>query len=132
MIELTKDEVFILGGLGITGVLMNELQRSESLIILLQQYRPRNAAGFVAEALYFSAKGDPHTAIEILEESNALEMETNYEQAISLYIHLLHTVGRKSEAYEIAQEILKEGIVTQRHSLDLIQNILKKSTAGNT
>lgn len=126
MIELTKDEVFILGGLSITGVLMNELERSEPLILLLQQYRPNNAAGFVAEALFFSAKGDPATSIEVLEESGAMEMETNYEQAISLYVHLLNVCGRREEAVEIGQAILEDGGMQQQHSLDLIKQVVNQ------
>lgn len=125
MVALTKDEVFILGGLGITGVLMSELERAEPLIVLLQAHRPKNAAGFVAEALYFAAKGESQAAIEVLEESGALEMETNFEQAISLYVHLLSTSDRRDEAFQIAKAIIEDGSMTQASSLEVIEEVIK-------
>jgi len=126
MIKLTKDEVYILGGVGITGILMGELERSKGLVVLLQQYRSDNAAGFVAEALYFLAQNKLDVAIDVLEQTRAMEMKKNYEQAISLYIDLLSRAGREQEAIEIAQEILGSGSMKDKNCLDVIKSVLNK------
>ncbi|MEH6633697.1 MAG: hypothetical protein V7776_23070 [Halopseudomonas aestusnigri] len=124
MYNLSKDEVFVLGNIGIMGVLLNKYELSYPMIEMLQTERPDNAAGFVAEALYLNSLGEFGEAASLLEVSGSLEADINRDEALALYIFSLFHSQQQERAYQLARALLAEETVETEDPIRALSEII--------
>ena len=125
MYRPTKDEIFILGNIGIAGVFLEEFELANPVIRLLQTERPKNAAGFIAGAIQLNQIHDYAGAATLLETSGALQADVNLEEAICLYLVSLLHAGEEERARELAEDFLLEGVVESDLAIRTMSEVIE-------
>lgn len=122
---IDKDDIFILGNIGLVSIDGNYIETGLELMQYIQSVQPQNAAGFVGEAVYHFTKQEYEKGIEVLEESGALEAEEGSDFALALHVSLLHAAGREDDANTLTEAYLEEGMVTQPKALEALETTVK-------
>lgn len=126
---VTKDDVFLIGNIGMMGVIANRGEEIAPMLEFVKTARPQNAGGFIVEALHLYSSGETEAALVLMEDVVSLDMEANRDEALAFHTFLLMQNGKTKEAHTLAQAYLEDQIVTTPEAKATIEEILKLTSA---
>lgn len=125
-VEYTSDDIFILGNIASLATRIGLGEGARSLWELVQEVRPENAGGFLIEAMYLFSTGKTTEAIELLENSGALEAAVNRDEALAFHLYMLQQNGQLEHAYEMGKIYLDEELLQTEAALEAVQIVVQE------
>ena len=122
----SRDEIFILGNIGIYGILLGEFELAHPIVRMLQSERPDSAAGFIAEALQLNVIEDYAGAAQLLERSGALQADDDLEEAICLYLFSLFHAREEERACALAEAFLQGNAIESEVGIRVLTRLLQQ------
>gem|GEM_PF-5176106 len=125
-LSISKDEMFLLGNIGLNGILMGYPKACLPIAELMLKERPKNGTSYIAMAFYHMAYGNIDKALEVIEtDNNGFIVTDGRDELLSVYIHLLYlSENRYEEGLNFANEIINEQLVINKNSLKSIKNTM--------
>lgn len=124
---VSKDDVFLLGNLGMMAVMTGHGEEALPILEFMQEIRPHNAGGFIGEALYHYSKGDTDTAMAMMEETIAMDSEVNRDEALAFHLFILFHSGNVEDANQLSHAYLDAQLITEPQARTMIEEIRKLS-----
>ena len=125
-VEYSKDDIFIIGNVASLATRVGLGEGAQSLWKLVQEVRPENAGGFLIEAIYLFSLGDFTAAIELLENSGALEAAVNRDEAIAFHLYLLQQDGQLERAHDLGRIYIDEDLIQTEAALEAVQIVVSE------
>ncbi|WP_156936570.1 hypothetical protein [Chelativorans sp. J32] len=129
-VELTSDDVFVLGNIASLATLIGLGEDARPLWKLIQEFRPENAGGFLIEAMYFFSLGDFSAGIDVLEQTGAFYASVNRDEALAFHLYLLQQDGRLERALGLGEAYLDEGLLRAEAALQTVSIVVDECAAA--
>lgn len=125
-VEYTSDDIFILGNIASLAKRIGLGESAQSLWKLVQEVRPDNAGGFLIEAMHLFSTGQTAAAIELLENSGALEAAVNRDEALAFHLYMLQQDGRLEHAHNLGRIYLDEDLLQSEAAIEAVQIVVNE------
>ena len=83
------DDVFVLGNLGLLAVRKGLGKDALTVLSIVQQLRPHNAAAFMLESMYLFSCGRLEDAMSVFEKSDPFQALSSRDEAVAYHLFLL-------------------------------------------
>lgn len=120
---LKSDDVYLLGSIGMTSVIMGHGEEAVPILKLVKELRPRNAGGFIMQALYLYTIGEVEEAMAVMQDAITMDAEANHEEALSFHLFLLFHTGNIEDCHELAEVYLKDHLVMSSVPKSIVEDI---------
>ena len=114
------DDVFVLGKLGLLAVRKGLGKDALTVLSIVQQLRPHNAAAFMLESMYLFSCGRLEDAMSVLEKSDPFQALSSRDEAVAYHLFLLGQMQRDEELLHLCNAYLEEDLITSeaaRHTI---------------
>lgn len=127
---MTPDDAFVLGNLCLLAVLRGHGEAAQPILRAIQTERPRNAGGFLMQAMHLCAQEKTAEALEFIESSPIYEAETNRDEARAFHVVLLNAEGWFDRARELGESLLADPEFTSESAHHAVRTILNDLRAA--